>query len=243
MEPTQSKRTSSSSKERGGISTGGVYIRIDKIERIKRLLFFQLHQEPTDANIRTFMDSLFTLADQQIGDLLAREEFKAATTAAFPTFSQEIEDLLQFALRIAKILRNEDTIRPQKAVNTKLYEELAELHEVIMQVEHEHLSSEKAQNQIDVRLRLASVLYYAVQNLKHDLALAATSPQNVTLEDATNTFRVIVMNACTQANCTLFVGFTSAVRKFGCRSLLKQKNVPAERLLVSSIDELPSIDA
>ena len=226
------------SKERGGISTGTVYVRVDKIDRLRRLLAFQQHEEPTEERLRSYTESLFAVSDHGVENVLAHEEFKAVTQAAFPRFLQEIEDLYRFALRIAKIRRNEVTLQPPSAVKTKLYEEIAELHEVIMQVEHgSHASNHLQRDQLDVRLRLASVLYYAVQNLKHDLVLAATSPANMTLDDAMSAFHVIVMNACSQAQCTLFVGFTSAVRKFGCRSLLEQKNEQAERLLVSTIDD------
>lgn len=242
MEQHDTKTTRPSpSKDRGGISTGTVYVRVDKLERIRRLLSFQHHEEPTEAHVRAFIERLFTLPDQQVGDLLAREEFKGAAIEAFPKFLQEIEDLYQFALRIAKMQRNADTLRPQSAVRTKLYEEIAELHDMIMQVKNAHVvSGQELKDQIDVRLRLANVVYYAVQNLKHDLALAATSPENLTLEDATNSFRVVVQSACAQAKCSHHIGFTAAVRKFGLRSLLQQKNVPAERLLLSDIEERTS---
>jgi hypothetical protein len=229
----RAKTPSKRSADRGGISTGGTYLRVDKIERLRRLLRLQ-GLEGGDEQIRSLAGELFTFTDGQAEQVLFQREFKVAAALAFPEHAQAIEDLYQIALRNARVQRQEPDLRPREAVREKLLlQEVSEFYESLLLLERGE------RDRIDVQLRLASVIYYAVQAFVHNVRLAVQSnEQAITLDEAVKAFREIVQRSCEQANRSVRAAFESAVRKFGYRSLAPNiKNLDVERRLMEGISD------
>jgi hypothetical protein len=225
-------RKRSRSKDRGGISTGGTYLRVDKVERIAHLLVLQ-GREATKELIQQLADELFQFPDERVDEVLAQQEFQAAAFLAFPEQAQMICRLSDFALRIAQMRRLQDDIHATRQVKDKLLqEEVPQFYETL------HLKELGQSDTTAVLLRLANIVYYAVQAFAHDLRLTARNGEFSLdeLRTAIDAFQQTVTRYCTAADQSVITGITAAYRKFGYLSLVEEK---VDEILRKLMEDLP----
>ena len=230
-----SKKTRS--KERGGMSTGGSYLRVDKIARLEAML--QLPgTEGSPEQLRSFIEKHLQYSDEQIDVWLEQQEFERVAEAAFPQHTQTICDLHEIALKIAKLRRNESDLRPPEQVKDKLLsEEVPQFYQVRSSYEQGTASINQ------VVLRLGSITYYSVQAFAHDLRQATKmQPGSVdALHEVIRAFQQLIQRYCLEAHViaereeAITLGLEAGHRKFWSRALLGQRNDRIEETLIEEL--------
>lgn len=212
------------------LSTGNIYLGNREVERIHHILTAQ-NIELTNQEVSRFM----RLSAEEVEQRIFQAEFRIAAAAAFPEQVQDIEDLYQFALRIAQISRGENDLQPRDSVRLKLIQEAVEFRTSLQGQQSLEMEQQAPEQRITIVLRLASLIYYAVQDFAHELRLLAKQGTDSSPEAVVKALQVIIQDACRDADLSVAQGFEVARGKFGCRWLLRVKDEATERTLASRL--------
>jgi hypothetical protein len=222
-----------------GINLGGrgSYLRSYFAQRIRALI--TLAGQPGVEELE-YAGRLFSLTDERIEAILQREELQAAAREAFPEQCDQILEIYHYALSIAQFRHSEADIRNQESIETLLRGEVTELYESLRKFDAKQI------DRAEVDLRLASVVYYSVQNLNHEVRYIAGANLQVILNDTdivlginhvAQKFREELLQYSQSANRSVTAGIEAARRKFGSRVLLRDKNSLVERLLMDNLPQ------
>ena len=248
-----------------GFSTGGSYASPATIIVANSLIALQQEMDSPPATTeagQTFLKTLLVFSsEEEVLDLLLYELLQIAAWHTFPQEAEAIVQLYEFSLRIAWFRQQRQAtskeyrplnrrrlryalLRPQENVRDKLLtDDIPELYRAIARLQTMSSPTPKQRQtlQAQISLRLANVLYYAVQLLVHDLWKSISQVANqgyspnqffTACQQAMATFTELVQKYCTEAQKTPAQGFSKAVLKFALRATSNQQFPEAELLLM-----------